>query len=779
MKRNHIFIIGLTLFLLLAWGCSDGQEEIPGDGGDVKKQEVNLILTSLPLQGSGTVTRSVSKVMDISMGGASEAETRATTDESKIENLCVFQFAGESEGSSTAKLISKNYVSNSSDGTTVPVALLPNIQSFLYVCANVGDITVDYVLNNSTYQDILDASLRITRQDVFNTSLPMSGCSELFKIEKTTDDVKITLTRMVAKVTFNCDLSALPNGDVFEITGAKLCNVPQTAKYVSEEKTSTVEVNSYVGIGTLNTAAKTTTYVWYMLENKRGNKTDAKSWTERIEKNAPTGASYIELTGNYTPLGGVVYGATYVIYLGNGTSYTNYDVKRNHHYKITSKIKGINLADLRVTTDTNLSADGLANCYLAGEDEHWYRFNGTVRGNGNSVDYAKEMYGLEMLPADGVNIANISDAVVIWETAEGLIKSVEWNESSGCVKFQTGTAKGNALIAVRNAKKEVLWSWHIWRTNGVNLATLNAKHALNIRTNTNRSFYTSLSGTIGRVRDLTILDRNIGANFSGNNITVEDNKGVYCLQYQFGRKDPFPAGNVYNAAYGTSNGDVTLYGHTTDKTEQFTVHNKLKQPSIAGNTAAQALDYVSKNPEVFLYNDGNWISGADVVSSEGWKISNCLWGDENMLENGDTYQLNYIYVDPDPWDGEKTIYDPSPAGWRVAPADVWTGVARDNATKWGSLSEDETYKDSYSTGWWVYFNGNTSVKTYLPASGSRDPSGVLILAGHRSCNWLSAPAGKNSASGTYSDLYTSDMRLASTNVRARGFPIRCARYNVK
>lgn len=686
MKRNHVFIIGLTLFLLLAWGCSDGQEEIPGDGGDVKKQEVNLILTSLPLQGSGTVTRSVSRVMDIPMGGESEAETRAT-DESKIENLCVFQFTGESEGSSTAKLISKNYVSNSSDGTTVPVALVPNVQSFIYVCANVGNITANFSVSNSTYQDILDASLRITGQDVFNTSLPMSGCSELFKIEKTTDDVNIALTRMVAKVTFNCDLSALPNGDTFEITSAKLCNVPQTAKYVSEEKTSTVEVNSYVGIGTLNTAAKTTTYAWYMLENKRGNRTDAKSWTERIEKNAPTGASYIELTGNYTPLGGVVYGATYVIYLGNGTSYTNYDVERNHHYRITSKIKGINLADLRVTTDTNLSADGLANCYLAGKNSHWYRFNGTVRGNGNTEDYAHQQYGgnlyekaslpsISMMPskvenaADAVTIPieSVAKAGIVWETAQGIIAegTVGWDFNTGCVRFKTGFALGNALLAVYDKDDNILWSWHIWRTDGVDLAELNRNHVIKFKTNTTYSWYAGENGTYpgyGRERDLVMMECKIGAHLDKNSSATAyaDNLNEYNIVYQFGRKDPMPMSTVYNGSF--------------KKIEVSETPTKL--PEI--------LDYVVAYPNQFIRGiestGYNWMNNA-TLNSEVWCVSNCLWGDNNPY--GGTSDNMAANLDPVPWgvntskpkeaNGGKTIYDPSPAGWRVTPADTWSAI---------------------------------------------------------------------------------------------------------
>lgn len=718
--------------------------------------------------------------MDISMGSESEADTRAT-DEGKIEDLCVFQFESDTKGKSTAKLIGRSYVHNSGDGTTVSVALVPDVQSFLYVCANVGNVTADFLEDSSTYQNMLDASLSISGQNPFSTSLPMSGCSEVFKIENTTDGVAIALTRMVAKVTFNCNLSELPNGDAFEITGAKLCNVPQTAKYVSEEKTSTVEVYSYESTGVVNTATKTTTYTWYMPENKRGDNTAATSWTERIEKNAPTYSTYIELTGNYTPSGGVVYGATYVIYLGNGKSYTNYDVVRNHHYIITSTIKGINLTDLRVTTDTNLSADGLANCYLAGEDNHWYRFNGTIRGNGNAKDYAQEMYGLTMLPADGVNIAStsISDAVVIWETAEGLIKSVEWDKPSGCVKFQTGTAKGNALIAVRNAKKEVLWSWHIWRTNGVNLATLNTKHTLDIQTNTNRPFYTSLPGVgaaAGRVRTLTILDRNIGAAFSDGTTTMNDNVGEYNLHYQFGRKDPFPGGYLNGTA-------LTLYGYRDGKTT-FTISGK-RQGYRA--SAADALKYTILNPEVILTGNSdvnttsNWINAA--LNSDDWKISNCLWGDENKINvPGDATIFTYFHADPDPWDGEKTIYDPSPAGWRVIPADTWTGITKGDSYTWARVYIPNFYlSGDWMNGWWVYFNDNLNMKTFLAASGAfMHNTGTLYNIGRLGSLWFSSPAGQNNLGASYFvfELDYNSIGVVTMTGRAFAFPVRCARYSV-
>lgn len=808
MKRNHRYVIGLFLFLSLACACTDGQEGISGGREEVQGKTVTLALSSLPLQGSGTVTRSVGKGMDLIVGDDTDASTRAI-EESKVESICVLQFEGDSKESSSAVLVSKTYVSNL-QSTTPAIVLAPFKKCFLYVCANVGDITGEYyvrettgnyVAGASTYEDMLNTSFKVNGQNDFGESLPMSGCSELIEADAIPEMIGITLTRMVAKVTFNCEQN-LPSGDKLTITGAKLCNVPQKVKYVpSDGNTNTVEVTSHVGTVSMN--GTTATCVWYMPENKRGSKSGVTTWAGRIEENAPEYSSFIELTGNYTHSGATTEVA-YSIYLGNDVS--NYDVERNHHYQFTSTIKGVNTDDRRVTTGyTNLSADGLANCYLAGEDNHWYRFNGTVRGNGNTVDYAALQYpgqGVSLFPSpvtgapDAVTIpiGQVADAVVVWETAAGLISDLNWDSSSGYVRFKTGTAKGNALIAVRNAGGDILWSWHIWRTDGVDLAKLNAEHALNIQTNTDRSWYKALEvGAAARKRNLTILDRNIGADFSGGNtITIQDNIGVYGLQYQFGRKDPFPAGTKYGEDVNNpvNNGDVTLYGYTADPQVPFTVYQKVEEIFTTGNTstgvdistAIKALDYVIKHPAVFLKTfvpPANWMVNASVDSGD-WKVSNCLWGDNNWLEAAENW-IDYISIDSDPWDGEKTIYDPSPAGWRVIPADAFTGIVADNAIIWNSLPTGSFYVDgSWAAGCWAYFNGNKAVETFLPATGLRNhDKGELCYVGIFTGNWYSSPFGLNSAMGVIANVHNGVAHMTNPQERARGYSVRCARYTAK
>ena len=777
MKWNTKLTYGL-FFLLLGSACTDVQEEMEINKPDKEGKTVSLTVTSRPLQASGTATRSEGKGMDVILGDGGEAATRAVA-EDKIDNICVFQFEGSKEATD-AVLKAKTYLDDLMD-EPVEINLVPFTSGFLYVCANVGDITKDFTVDASTFQNLMDASYAVqNRQASFSSLLPMSGSSNEFNTSTPVDNIAITLIRMVAKVTFVCDLSVLPADATFTIAGAKLRNVPKSMKYyLPDAANNNTEADTYIGTKTENAQAKTTTYTWYMPENKgRMPQHSVTAWTGRYVKNAPLYATYIELTGNYTASSGSTYEVTYVVYLGNGIDTDNYDVERNHHYTVTSKIKGINTADKRVTIDTDLSADGLANCYLAGKDNHWYRFNGSIRGNGNSEDYANIMYGLQMIPDGDVNITGITKAFVVWETTNGLIKNVQWDEASGCVKFETGTAKGNALIAVANSQSEVLWSWHIWRTDNVDLAALNESHALNIETNTEREWYMNLEGVgaeKGHKRSLVLMDRNLGSAFDGD-LDIEDIKGANSLHYQFGRKDPFPAGLNYSTSGGKNEGDVSLYGHRPGATEaSFTIFTK-KSPAPGGTAMSTILNTI-KNPEVFYIRDTdphNWISGAK-VSTADWKISNCLWGDENKIGGG----VNRGFMDPDPWDGKKTIYDPSPAGWRVAPVDVWTGIANTTITGWINIPIANIYRSntwsSAFPGYTVSFNDKSSVTTFLPASGHRNSSGVLYSAGAFGYGWFSSPDGQASLFGSSLYFKSAELNVAGEGGRVLGLPVRCVR----
>ena len=171
-----------------------------------------------------------------------------------------------------------------------------------------------------------------------------------------------------------------------------------------------------------------------------------------------------------------------------------------------------------LSTYTDLSAEGTANCYLvkaAGK----YKFR-AVQGN---TDWT---------------VGNVKKAEVLWESfgtdvmpnVGDLVTGVGYK--NGYVYFSTPEAfgNGNASIAVRNSKDVILWSWHIWCS----------------EEGWNDHIYPNNAGTM--------MDRNLGATSA-----TPGNIGAFGLFYQWGRKDPFMgtcAKSGTTLAASTGNWDV-------------------------------------------------------------------------------------------------------------------------------------------------------------------------------------------------------------------------------
>lgn len=78
--------------------------------------------------------------------------------------------------------------------------------------------------------------------------------------------------------------------------------------------------------------------------------------------------------------------------------------------------------------------------------------------------------GHDNLPIAGPDIPNIADAVLLWQDAPDLVTDVHYDANTKTIRFRVPKetlTQGNAVIAVRNASKTILWSWHIWATHYV------------------------------------------------------------------------------------------------------------------------------------------------------------------------------------------------------------------------------------------------------------------------------------------------------------------------
>ena len=149
-------------------------------------------------------------------------------------------------------------------------------------------------------------------------------------------------------------------------------------------------------------------------------------------------------------------------------------------------------------TYTDLSAAGTANCYLI-QGSGNYKFKSVIGntdapvGNVKSVEVLWESFGTDERP-------NVGD----------LISSVSYK--NGYIRFSTpeNFRDGNAVIAAKNSKGTILWSWHIWCA----------------EEGWSEQVYANDAGVM--------MDRNLGATSA-----VPGNVGALGLMYQWGRKDPF------------------------------------------------------------------------------------------------------------------------------------------------------------------------------------------------------------------------------------------------
>lgn len=171
---------------------------------------------------------------------------------------------------------------------------------------------------------------------------------------------------------------------------------------------------------------------------------------------------------------------------------------------------------------TDLSIAGTANCYLiqrAGD----YKFK-AVMGN---VD---------------ASVGNVKKVEVLWESfgtdeqpcVGDLISSALYKDGYVCFSTPENFRNGNAVIAAKNSKGTILWSWHIWCA----------------EEGWNEHVYYNDAGTM--------MDRNLGATSA-----TPGNVGALGLIYQWGRKDPFlGAAGIYTGLVASSTGTWSTLSYT-------------------------------------------------------------------------------------------------------------------------------------------------------------------------------------------------------------------------
>lgn len=325
----------------------------------------------------------------------------------------------------------------------------------------------------------------------------------------------------------------------------------------------------------------------------------------------------------------------------------------------------------------------------------------------------------------------VTDAVLIWQDREDMIdystiKLTEPNEEDKFTYLQFTTAgagsesfqQGNAIIAVRDENRKVVWSWHIWVTDYVpgqspsTDAYSPGDIAKDINVTSSGKTYTFMGTELGlcNANSLEYEPRTVKVRFKQTN-NPDVISEVYNIEqtgykseelgnvvyYQFGRKDPMLPLH-YDNNYWLN--DKT---HYVDPSAMFADDNSNYKFSSHGDKKV-SIGTAIQHPHHFHVQN----MATHYVSDWCDKIYYNLWNSKQTTL-GATSTVT------------KTIYDPSPVGYCVPPADAFAGFTLNGANvnlTYGEINSPYKpyyYEVAYNNGW-MFYNAPMSGKEQWNAS---------------------------------------------------------------
>lgn len=400
-------------------------------------------------------------------------------------------------------------------------------------------------------------------------------------------------------------------------------------------------------------------------------------------------------------------------------------------------IAAIDLDTFAPTSATDMSVNGIANCYIVpeGSEAKYYSF-----------------------PAQKLNatqkLAKAAYAHVLWSDRKQLITNVHYDPATGTVslKYAGGNAEGNAMVSVFDASHNALWTWHIWCTDQPQVVKI--KNAVNT--------YDKYHG---------LMDRNLGATYAPKtldeaaNISTKDATDAMGLYYQYGRPIPFPkATSITNttaesAAFGANSDYEVMYGF------------KYNLQSLIFTVAGNAFNTMMSYPNIYGVVDFTTNKGTTVGSStdgnryhafsKGFPMP-CIQGAQIWYsENADVVKV-------------KGNTDPCPPGYCIDEFDTFKSALYNiphNRISQGDPTSNKTYGYTYQC-------PTTKDLVYIPATGYRTDKGVYSSVGlltnlwsMRNCtyNWL---YGIRWYTGNTTDA-TVPIKTTGVNTLGWGFNVRC------
>lgn len=304
----------------------------------------------------------------------------------------------------------------------------------------------------------------------------------------------------------------------------------------------------------------------------------------------------------------------------------------------------------------DLSANGTANCYILAPGNGG-AFDARFKGNSTTE-----------------SVGDVAGVVLVWQTKPGLVKELGYDKQAQKIYALTDETEGNALVAAVDAAGNKLWSWHLW------IVDYDPANDYTTEPNSNGTTW-------------TFMDRNLGATS-----TVRGSFDSFGMIYQWGRKDPFPGA----ASFTVMNDDYTYEKDGEPALYDFDGNQLPTIGSLA--TSHGSIELSIANPMVF-YTNVKKDTGEIDEYGENVMVDDWLTGD--WIEN----------PDDDLWGGvsqKKSIYDPSPVGYKVPVCDE-SGATPYDWLKYASMTWDSAANGAEQDGQWFPATG-----TRVYASGTID-----------------------------------------------------------
>lgn len=341
--------------------------------------------------------------------------------------------------------------------------------------------------------------------------------------------------------------------------------------------------------------------------------------------------------------------------------------------------------------------------------------------------------------------AGVDGAEVVWADAANLVHSpsIAHDGGNAFLDFEVKASdiqSGNAVVAVKKGGT-IVWSWHLW------FAPKDALDKIPV-TNHQGKVYNFTKETLGwkptqwsgstydKARTVKVKVEQTVANNGTNQyavINITQNPGNVkkgaTTHYQFGRKDAFP---------GVATSDLKAGGITENAGDNMTISNNIQ------------------NPDKF------YIYGSSLWTNYGYYN---LWSADNTVTGGYNVGNDNPVV--------KTVYDPSPVGFKMPANNAFTGFTA-NGQNGGTMNVNgtdnwQTYQSNFGHNFWTSSSKTATIN--FPASGLRDGiGGSLYYVGNNGYYWSAVPVNTNDGCDLF--FYSGDVGPLVIGTRAYGFAVR-------